>query len=130
MRLAVGPRPHDLLNFELSHLVLSKCHIVDKETPAELIGNYGRDYGPPSNAEDHIEGDAQGSYPAKLVMSAQVVDCDAADCQTIGEEAEGDVPGVLLLLLRQHILVWVVLEFRALRHCTLPNHFLLDSDLI
>ena len=38
-RFVMRPLHHDLLNFVLSHLVLPERHVVDKESPAELVGD-------------------------------------------------------------------------------------------
>ena len=123
VRLRIGPCSHHLPNFKLCHLVLPECDIVDEETSAELVCDSSSDKRSPCNAKDHIEGDTKSSYSTELVMSAQVIDSGAADCQTIEKEAEGNVSCILLLLLREHILVWLVLELSADCHCLFPDHF-------
>ena len=122
VRLRVGPGAHHFLHFVFSHLVLSQSDVVAEKSSAELVCDGESDKGAPGNAEDHIEGDGQGSDSAQLVVSTQMVDGHAADCQTIKRHAEGNVAGPLLLLLGEQELVRLVLQLSTLAHCTSPNH--------
>ena len=72
--LGVRPRSHHFLYFVLGHLVISQRCVVAEHASAQLVGDADREDGPPSNAEDHVEGDAQRLDPSQLVMSGQIVD--------------------------------------------------------
>ena len=56
-------------------------------------------------------------------MSAEVVDGGAADGERVEDDAEGNVPRVLLFLLGEQVFVGLVLELSTLSHCLFPNHF-------
>ena len=134
MWFGVGPSAHDLLHFVLCHLMFLQGDIVTEKASSELVSDENSQDRPPSNTKDHVEGNAQGSSSAHLVMSAEVVERAASGSHTIKEHAEGNVPRILLLRLREEVLVRFVLDQRALIHRTLFMlmhwHFCFASKLI
>ena len=74
MWFRIGPSAHDLLHFVLGHRVLPQSDIVTEKASAELVSDEHSQDRSPCDTEDHVEGNAQGSSSAHLVMSAEVVE--------------------------------------------------------
>ena len=88
VRFSVWPCSHDFPHFILSHLIHFECFKVNEESPTDLVCNYCCEQYPPSNTEDHIKGDAHGTDPSQLLMSAQEIYSSTSCSETIGSESE------------------------------------------